>query len=36
MDRGKIIERGVHSELIEKKGLYAQLYEMQRIAEGVS
>jgi len=36
MDRGEIIERGVHSELIEKKGLYAQLYEMQRIAEGVS
>lgn len=35
MDRGKIIERGTHSELIEKTGLYSQLYEMQRIAEGV-
>jgi len=29
MDRGKIVERGTHSELIALNGLYAQLYETQ-------
>ena len=29
MDRGKIIERGTHGELLALNGLYAQLYETQ-------
>jgi ATP-binding cassette subfamily B protein len=29
MDRGKIVERGTHRELIALNGLYAQLYETQ-------
>jgi ATP-binding cassette subfamily B protein len=29
MDRGRIIERGTHEELLEMGGLYAQLYETQ-------
>lgn len=29
MDKGKIIERGTHDELINLNGLYAQLYETQ-------
>jgi ATP-binding cassette subfamily B protein len=29
MDRGQIVERGTHLELLEQKGLYARLYEIQ-------
>ena len=29
MDRGRIVERGTHSELLGEKGLYARLYETQ-------
>ena len=29
MDRGKLVERGTHQELIERDGLYAQLYDQQ-------
>jgi ATP-binding cassette subfamily B protein len=29
MDRGQIVERGTHATLLEKKGLYARLYETQ-------
>ncbi len=29
MDRGHIVERGTHTELLEKGGLYARLYETQ-------
>lgn len=29
VDRGRVVERGTHRELIERGGLYAQLYEQQ-------
>jgi ATP-binding cassette subfamily B protein len=29
IDRGQILERGTHTELLTKKGLYAQLYQTQ-------
>jgi len=29
VDRGKIVERGTHHELIERGGLYARLYQQQ-------
>jgi ATP-binding cassette subfamily B protein len=29
MDRGRIVERGTHAQLLEQGGLYAQLYETQ-------
>jgi ATP-binding cassette, subfamily B, bacterial len=38
-DRGRIVERGRHDELLERGGLYAQLYREQFLAaapEGVS
>jgi ATP-binding cassette subfamily B protein len=35
MDRGKIVERGTHDELIATGGLYAQLYETQFRGERV-
>jgi ATP-binding cassette subfamily B protein len=35
MDRGKIVERGTHSELLAMNGLYSQLYETQFKGERV-
>jgi ATP-binding cassette subfamily B protein len=35
MDRGQIVERGTHEELIAMNGLYAQLYETQFRGERV-
>jgi ATP-binding cassette subfamily B protein len=29
VDRGRIVERGDHDELLERGGLYAQLYDQQ-------
>jgi len=29
LDQGKIIERGVHSQLLQKKGVYAQMWKRQ-------
>jgi subfamily B ATP-binding cassette protein MsbA len=28
LDQGQLIEQGTHSELLEKNGLYTQLYKM--------
>jgi ATP-binding cassette subfamily B protein len=36
MDRGRIVERGTHSELLTMGGLYAQLYETQFKREKVA
>jgi ATP-binding cassette subfamily B protein len=29
VDRGRVVERGTHEELIEREGIYARLYEQQ-------
>ena len=29
IDRGEVVERGTHAELLERGGLYAQLYQQQ-------
>ncbi|HCO03620.1 MAG TPA: multidrug ABC transporter ATP-binding protein, partial [Actinobacteria bacterium] len=29
VDKGRIVEQGTHSELLEREGLYAQLYQQQ-------
>lgn len=33
LDEGKIIERGNHEELVERGGVYAELYQQQRLTE---
>jgi ATP-binding cassette subfamily B protein len=33
LDEGKIIERGTHGELINRGGVYADLYQQQRLSE---
>jgi ATP-binding cassette subfamily B protein len=30
LDRGRIVERGRHAELIDRGGMYAQLWQRQR------
>lgn len=33
LDEGKIIERGNHDELVQRGGVYAELYQQQRLSE---
>ncbi len=33
MDKGRIIERGTHRELLEKQGVYAQMWALQQQEE---
>jgi ATP-binding cassette subfamily B protein len=33
LDEGKIIERGAHDELVQRGGVYAELYQQQRLSE---
>ena len=33
LDEGRIIERGSHHQLVERGGLYAELYQQQRLTE---
>jgi ABC-type multidrug transport system fused ATPase/permease subunit len=35
MDKGRIVERGTHDELLAQDGLYSQLYETQFRGERV-
>jgi ATP-binding cassette subfamily B protein len=35
VDKGKIVERGTHQELVARRGLYAELYEQQYESGGV-
>jgi ATP-binding cassette subfamily B protein len=32
-DRGRIVERGTHDELLKHEGLYARLYQQQFLTE---
>ena len=34
IDKGKIVQQGTHSELINQPGLYKELKEMQKLLEG--
>lgn len=35
LDRGRIVERGTHAELVERRGLYASLLRRQLLEEGL-
>ena len=36
LDRGEVVERGTHAELVEAGGLYARIYRAQRTAESLA
>ena len=35
MERGRVVQRGTHSELVDEEGLYADLYEKQLLEEEI-
>ncbi len=34
LDKGKVVEIGKHAELLERQGVYANLYRTQFVAQG--
>lgn len=36
MDKGRIVERGRHKELLAKKGLYQQIYQLQQLERAIA
>lgn len=36
LDQGEIVERGTHDSLIEKEGIYSQMYQMQKSGQSIT